>query len=1500
MLKCLKKNKVAIIVLACVLLVAVLVSGIFLWLKWKKETAWTSWYKENGTEFTISSADELYGFAILSKTYDFEGQTIKLGADITVNEGKATDWIETMPERNWSPITGFAGTFDGQGHTISGVFGKSVLEEMGLFTSTKKTCVIRNFKLVNSYFSNRSSKGTGSIIGSGAGTLESIYSDALVFGSNKNVGGLIGNVSVPGNSKIDNCWFDGSLTLETTVATGIGGLVGNIFHKDAVLSIEHSLSTADVTGEGALIGGICGNVMSGAYLRIEDTLGASTITYTGDDTAVGSVVGQLMSNANLITSDSYVVSESYDKLVGSALGLQKGMILERTEAQLKGYGGYQWTTLDFDTYWAVEMETTPVLKSYTESRIDLANVAKMMDTDWYNKEQDEFTITTAAQLYGMAYLSLTETFAGKVIKLGADIVLNEGDAKNWMEAPPEYSWMPIGWRGENTAQHFSGTLDGQGHTISGLYVKGGETDSYLGLFGEIYHTGIVKNLKLTNSYVESTILNTKEANLGAIAGKSSGIIDGVYTDAIVVSDAKYVGGFVGMLSGTGENKVTNCWFDGELHAWSVTGGIVGVVHGKKLGINAQITHCLNTGDFYIEDGASSIGGICGSVRQGSHLLIEDTFNAGTLTACGETGSVKTTGSLLGAVLTDAGGKSTVKMNGSYGVKEFSPKAYGSSNSCISGHGAVLPAKQFQGNEGYRYTTLNFDDYWVVQKGSTPVLASFTSNGQKVSGVSRLVDVSWYKEDGKKFTIKTKEQLYGFAQLSVMQTLEGKTIRLGADITVNNGNAADWATVAPSCEWMPIASPTVMAGATFMGTFDGQGHTISGIYLKGAKTDVGLGLFGAVYDDGVVKNLKLTNSYIEGTGELGVKGYVGSVVGRVYGTVDSVYSDAIVVATTNYTGGIAGAISGSTKDLDFEYRITNCWFDGEIRALTNVGGIAGGVYGGNANIVATIEHCLNSGHMYIDGGTEGCLQIGGFSGTVQACAKLKLIDCLNVGSIETKGEVTKIGSAVGAIYQSNKGPCGLEFENVYHSTGFASSGLAWKNISVPTFSYNVDRETLIGTDACRYTFLDFEKYWAIRNDDTPVLRAFAEDAPDVSGIEKMIDVDWYDADGKEFVITTVKELFGFSQLAMTRSFRYQTVKLGADIHINVGEGKATDWGTTPPTYRWTPIGKHNNKGANFQGTFDGQGHTISGIYVKSSDTQLGFFGSIYNEGVVRNFRLTNSYVEGVYSTPTKQGQIGGVAGRSYGLIENVYCDTIVVNSAYVTGGIVGKLLSSSSLNCQITVRNCQFDGELRSGSNTGGIVGMVQGANKEETAYIEHCLNSGALYITAETQAKGEEGKYAYQVGGVVGVVKTGITLALRDSLNASTYKLIKVNEQDYMKTTFGSAIGCIAVGTDDTRTTNAVLTNFYGSDEFERMWKTWTSSKATVEKASGVKTDTELYDLKECVGEAASQILKLDYANYWVITSDSYGPVLKTFSDLAPVSPNDADNDVNVGAENWG
>ena len=194
-----------------------------------------SWYHENGDEFVITTAEQLLEMAKLSKYYDFKGQTIKLGADIVINEGSAEDWEKITPGIHWSPIYGFSGTFDGQGHTISGLYSmacelavlQSVYENapkvetaskytgysylpIGLFAYTQEDCVIKNLNLTNSIFFNDVYTGCGSVVANGAGTLDTVYSDATIINYRRCAGGLVGLVE-RGAFTLRNCWYDGEI-----------------------------------------------------------------------------------------------------------------------------------------------------------------------------------------------------------------------------------------------------------------------------------------------------------------------------------------------------------------------------------------------------------------------------------------------------------------------------------------------------------------------------------------------------------------------------------------------------------------------------------------------------------------------------------------------------------------------------------------------------------------------------------------------------------------------------------------------------------------------------------------------------------------------------------------------------------------------------------------------------------------------------------------------------------------------------------------------------------------------------------------------------------------------------------------------------------------------------------------------------------------------------------------------------------------------------------------
>ena len=107
--------------------------------------------------------------------------------------------------------------------------------------------------------------------------------------------------------------------------------------------------------------------------------------------------------------------------------------------------------------------------------------------------------------------------------------------------------------------------------------------------------------------------------------------------------------------------------------------------------------------------------------------------------------------------------------------------------------------------------------------------------------------------------------------------------------------------------------------------------------------------------------------------------------------------------------------------------------------------------------------------------------------------------------------------------------------------------------------------------------------------------------------------------------------------------------------------------------WTPIGIDYNH--QYTGTFDGGGHTITGLAVTGSDQYAGLFGRIGSGGTVKNVTLKDVKIESNHSS----GNVGGVAGWSYGNID--YCSVSgSVSSNSTAGGVVGYQSDGAITGC----------------------------------------------------------------------------------------------------------------------------------------------------------------------------------------------------------------------------
>ena len=267
-------------------------------------------------------------------------------------------------------------------------------------------------------------------------------------------------------------------------------------------------------------------------------------------------------------------------------------------------------------------------------------------------ESDPYLILNPIQLNQMRNFLNT---SGVYFKLMADIDLTE-----FLEDEnPSQGWQPVG---NSSSAAFKGVLDGNGKTVSGLWIKRSGTD-YIGLFG--YTIGAtIKNLKVVDAsvvgknnvggvsgYSESSTFNGCSVSgdiqgvscIGGYVGSSGDklVLSNNYARVSVNASGNYAGGFIGR---NGKNNTTydfsvsNCKLDGVLiKGADFVGGCCGAIEGYKTFSN-QITNCFINVDIA---GYSYIGGICGYSNNSQHTI--------NLTNCGYIGNISGSGYVGGLV-----------------------------------------------------------------------------------------------------------------------------------------------------------------------------------------------------------------------------------------------------------------------------------------------------------------------------------------------------------------------------------------------------------------------------------------------------------------------------------------------------------------------------------------------------------------------------------------------------------------------------------------------------------------------------------------------------------------------------------------------------------------------------------------------------------------------------------------------------------------------------------
>lgn len=711
------------------------------------------------------------------------------------------------------------------------------------------------------------------------------------------------------------------------------------------------------------------------------------------------------------------------------------------------------------------------------------------------KVGNPYIITTAEELawfrdqVNSGQYSICAKIADNVEVIDMSTVCHAADKSQNLE---EKSWVPIGNR---NIIKYRGTFDGNGKTITNLYINASQTSqNNMGLFGYTYQSTI-KNLTFENANVTNTQSNTGilvgKAGYGSTLqnikiSKTCQIKGGNYTGGIAgeldgnayncvnyttVQGIKSVGGLFGRYSRKG-NSITACANYGNVTASSdMVGGLVGYYS------SGTIQDCANYGDV---KGTYRVAGMAGFVSEGK---VQNVFSYGNVSATDNTQEVgmafgySSKGVTEGMVAYYSGAKLTVNS------QEQTVKAFGSGNlsednatgftkdqlksgvvAYLLQQNASSEAKWGQNlaNDGDSYPVIGsehtvYSDNSLVNCMTYEIISgSFTNNttssaikyqhGQTINhhvatnatcteaatkeywqcqDCLRTYSDSQLTEELTDVTIAEKpalghkndedgycNQCQHYVGVKPSQEsgvyLISKPCHLAWFRDYVNGTIVDEGEVSGTTHpyasamltadidlknychaaedgkellsWLPIGNDN----NRWKGNMDGQGHTISNLYIKTAQNHVGLFGFteGATIQDLIFDYAKVENVSTTGTKTM----YTGILAGYAYASTNSPAHIKGIKTTNNCTvigQEDTGGIVGSAK-----INLENCENRSSVKGTRLVGGIAGSCTERN------IKRCTNYGTVENDGS-----YIGGIIGYAYVTS---IEDCANYGKITSTG------------------------------------------------------------------------------------------------------------------------------------------------------------------------------------------------------------------------------------------------------------------------------------------------------------------------------------------------------------------------------------------------------------------------------------------------------------------------------------------------------------------
>ena len=829
----------------------------------------------------------------------------------------------------------------------------------------------------------------------------------------------------------------------------------------------------------------------------------------------------------------------------------------------------------------------------------------------------------------------------------------------------EKGWDPIGFGGYIKTgllgPAFQGDFDGGGHTITGLYIKNREYPENQNYYS-VGLFGCLYGGTVRNLNVSNASVHG-DTQVGIIAGlvSSNGSIKNCSVSG-TVNGAALFGGVVGSTAGLIENCSANCTVGTITSSSNSVGGIAGMID------DCTVRFCYATG---VVEGSSSIGGIVG------YIVPHSGVGVGKVEYC-----LALQSKVSGITRTEVGRVVGFTFKGQTNVFSFAGmECNGSGTYTVDGSSKAFAQLQTASGFPSEFTK----SPWTYSPGSLPGLF-----GQPAEMPSYLSSSGGYAPYGSgtaasPYLINTEKQLYYVSNQinNGSSTYQNAHYQLTSDI--------DLSAYKSGSGWTSIGNSTY----PFKGDFNGSGYTITDLYINRTSTD-DVGLFGYI-NGGTIRNLGIIGANIS------VRDYAGILAGRITNnsTVKNCFTAGTITGNTQ-VGGIVGSI-GVVSLESSPNNVMNCYSTATVNGFRSVGGIAGVVLG-------SMQNCYSTGAVKSDD------TVGGLAGRVYG--SIENSAALNPSVTATTTNSTyNIGRIAGLTGAEASCAGNVAFSGISVTVAGTTIAISDGNGNNRNGADKSSEQLILSTGFPTALITSPWRYFdgglpMLTDEQGNLLRG-------QTGVLPMhIDSSYFaGGDGSEsspYLISNSSQLAKLAELINAANADYNTKHYRLIDNIDLtgyssGEG-------------WNPIG---NFSAQFKGSFDGNGNTISNLYINRTG-ETGNYQSLFGYigyAVVKNLGVVNANVAG-------RKWIGGISGNALSsTIQNCFA-TGNLTGDYFTGGISGNASFT-------TIKSCYTLCDVKGIRYSGGISGLI------DLGAIQDCYTLGVVGKTLS-------GFYHSYSGGITG------------------------------------------------------------------------------------------------------------------------------------------------------